>query len=259
GIGENILEKIDNLGGWDFFANLKKEGKIRHAGFSFHDSPEVLDKILTKHPEAEFVQLQLNYFDWEDENVRSRGVYEVARRHNVPIIVMEPVKGGFLGNDKSVLSDVFKKYAPDKSVASWALKFLAEKEGILTILSGMSSLEQVQDNVKTFNGLTPLTDTERALIDDAAAALRAIPRVACTECRYCKDCPQKIHIPEMLGLYSDYLQCGVLSEHGYNMNAQFGAPATACVSCGLCEQHCPQHIEIRDYLGKIAELAKAFG
>ena len=184
-LGDNRTEKYEEYGIWDFVKEQKEKGLIRHIGFSMHDKADALDKVLTQHPEAEFVQLQINYADWESDSVQSRKCYEVARKHGKSVIIMEPVKGGSLANLPDSVADVFHQADADASMSSWALRFAASLDGLVTVLSGMSNLEQMDDNLKTMKDMKPLTDADRAVIDRARQAMEAIPHVPCTGCQYC--------------------------------------------------------------------------
>ena len=198
--GDNRTAKFDEYGLWDFVLEAKKEGKVKHVGFSFHDKADVLDDLLTKHPEMEFVQLQINYVDWESESVQARQCYEVARKHGKPVIIMEPVKGGSLANLPASASDILKAVEPEASDSSWAIRFAASLDGLVTVLSGMSNIAQMEDNLKTMSDFKPLNETDRKAIADAQAALAAIPHIECTGCQYCtKDCPAQINIPGIFG------------------------------------------------------------
>ena len=255
GIGTRTGDTDDTYGAWDFLAELKAAGKARHIGFSYHGTPEKLDAILTKHPETEFVQLQANYIDWEDEDVQSRRLYEVCRKHDKPIVVMEPVKGGMLSSEKSAMMDVLRKANPNVSPASWAMRFIAPMEGVFVTLSGMSNWEQMEDNLATFKDLKALTTAEMATIKEAVAAIKAVPRVPCTECGYCLEgCPQKIKIPSKIDVYNDYLVYQALSRSRQQYNFSGEPWASACIACGACEKTCPQGIAIIETLAKIAEL-----
>lgn len=256
GLGHMSNEKAEKLGAWDFIRQLKQQGKIKHYGFSFHDSPEVLDNILTDHPDAEFVQLQINYLDWDSEDVQSRKLYEVARKHNKPIIIMEPVKGGTLAVS-STIESILKKADPTASLASWAVRYAASLDGIITMLSGMSTMAQLMDNVDTVKNLKVLSAGEMKVIDEVVEVLRSIPRVPCTGCRYCvEDCPQKINIPGLMDLYSSYLAYNttINTEFPFMMTTMNGGKPSDCISCRICESHCPQHIEISDILSKMVPL-----
>lgn len=257
GLGAEQNEKAEKLGAWEFVRDLKAQGKVKHYGFSFHDTPEVLDKILTDHPDAEFVQLQINYLDWDSDDVQSRKLYETARRHNKPILIMEPVKGGMLASKGSPIENVLKAADPNSSVASWAVRFAASFDGLITVLSGMSTLEQLNDNLKTIKGFKKLDTQEMKVLDEAVDILKNIPRVPCTGCRYCiENCPQKINIPDLMDLYSDYLVYNTAenSEFPFMMAVKGGGKPSSCIECRVCEAHCPQHIEISQILNKMVPL-----
>ncbi|MDR0861226.1 MAG: aldo/keto reductase [Oscillospiraceae bacterium] len=255
GLSGQSIQKADDLGAWDYVKELKEAGKVKHYGLSFHGTPEELDGIFTKHPDAEFVQIQLNYLDWDSEDVQSRKVYEVARKHNKPVTVMEPLKGGKLASETFAPADDFKAADPNASSASWGLRFVADKEGLITILSGMSTYEQLVDNVKTFKGLKPLTDEDRALIQKAADTIKLFPGIPCTGCNYCSpNCPQKINIPALINIYNEYLVYRDPDNVGGFMYNFQQAKAKDCVACGTCTEHCPQHIDIPDVLAKLSPL-----
>ena len=252
------FEKADRIGAWDFLFKMKAQGKIKHCGFSFHDSAEVLDEALTKHPEAEFVQLQLNYIDWENDNVQSRKCYEVAVKHNKPIIVMEPVKGGSLAGMNNEIQGIMKAQNPDLSIPSWAVRFCAGLDNILTVLSGMSTKAQLDDNVSYMEHFEPLSDKEHEVLKTVVEKLNAIPTIPCTGCRYCvDDCPMQIHIPDIFRAVNHQKQFGSednVDRSGYKSATREGGKASECLHCGSCEAHCPQHIHIIEELEDAAKL-----
>lgn len=252
-LGEHRTHYFDDFDLWQFVQEKKKEGLIRHVGFSFHSTPEELDDILTRHPEMEFVQLQINYGDWENPAIRSRECYEVARRHGKPIIIMEPVKGGNLANPPESVAKILKAAEPDASCASWAVRFAANLEGVITVLSGMSSLEQMEDNLSYMKNFTGLSAKQQAVIDEARTALAAIPLIPCTTCDYCaKVCPNDIGISgtftamNILTLYGNL--DGATSQLSWLVDGHGKKRAQECIQCGQCEEACPQHIAIRDEL-----------
>ena len=252
-LGKDTAKKADDLGAWEFIKQKKAEGKIKHIGFSFHDSAEVLDDILTKHPEAEFVQLQINYVDWDDEGVQSRLCYEVARKHGKPVIIMEPVKGGSLATMTPEVQKIFKDAKPELSVASWAVRYAASLEGVVTVLSGMSNEEQLHDNVSYMEHFEPLSDSERGIIAQAVDVLKNLPTIPCTGCKYCVDgCPQKINIPGVFSTMNNLtLYNNPEREKGsYGRVTKEAGKASDCLQCGACESHCPQHIGIIETLKK---------
>lgn len=188
---------------FDFIQEMKKQGKIKYMGFSFHDDADFLDKVLTEHPEIDFVQLQLNYLDWENGVIQSRRNYEVARKHHKPIVVMEPVKGGTLASFSDDIEKIYKDYAPQKSIASWALRYVASLDGVMTILSGMSNAQQMNDNLDTMTHFEKINNEEAKLIKQVTDQVLSYPTIPCTKCRYCTPgCPMHIQIPDLFTAYN---------------------------------------------------------
>ena len=248
-------KKYEELGLWDFLKEQKEKGVLRHIGFSFHATPEILEEVLKAHPEAEFVQLQINYADWENPDVKAKECYEIARKYGKPIVVMEPVKGGLLADPIPAVRELFSAAAPEMSPASWAIRYVASKEGILTVLSGMSSLQQVQDNTSYMKDFQPLSEEEAAVVEKARAVLREQKTIPCTACHYCTDgCPMGIPIPEIfkvrnnLTLFND--EAG--AKRRYGMVTKDKGKASDCIQCGSCEAACPQQLAIRDLLQEAA-------
>ena len=235
----------------------KAEGKIRHFGFSFHGSPELLEEILDNHPEVEFVQIQLNYADWLNPVVQSGRLYEILHDRNIPIIVMEPVKGGTLAKLKPELEEKFKALRPDKSIASWALRYVASLPGVMTILSGMSNDEQMKDNLETFTNFEPLSKEEFAVVDEVTKIMLDIKQIGCTACKYCTDgCPMNISIPDVFRAYNTM----TLYNEEFRPKAYYNGlvntghgRASECIACGQCEGVCPQHLPIIDLLKEASE------
>ncbi len=256
-LGGERTAKFDEYGIWDFVQQQKAKGLIKHLGFSMHDSAEALDKVLTEHPEVEFVQLQINYADWDSTSVQSRLCYETARRHGKPVVIMEPVKGGSLANLPESVAKVFKAAEPDSSIASWALRYAASLDGLVTVLSGMSTVDQMKDNLAVMKGFTKLDEKQLAVIEDAKKALAAVPSIPCTSCEYCmKGCPQGIAIPRIFSAVNTYKiynnLAGAKGDYGFATRGK--ARASDCIACGQCEAVCPQHISVIEELKAAAEL-----
>ena len=250
-------ETYEKLDCFNWGLQKKAEGKIRHFGFSFHGSPEYLEQVLDAHPEVEFVQIQLNYADWENPVVRSGKLYKILHSRNIPMIIMEPVKGGTLARLAPELEAKYRAARPDASVASWALRFVGSLPGVMTILSGMSTEEQMQDNIRTFTDFEPLTEKEMELVQEVRSIMLNVPQIGCTACRYCTDgCPMHIPIPDVfravntMTLYQEVFRpkafYGGLGGQGYGR-------ASDCIGCGQCESVCPQHLPIISLLKDAAE------
>ena len=256
-MGADRMKTVKECQVWEYLLQEMARGRIRRLGFSFHDTPEVLDNMLTELPEAEFVQLQINYADWEDQEVQSRRCYEVAQKHGKPVIVMEPIRGGSLASEKAACAPLLRQAEPEASLASWALRFAAGLPGVAMVLSGMSTLEQLQQNVALFDSMQPLTPQEEAVLVQAADMLRAAGTIPCTGCRYCVEgCPVKIDIPNILDLLNEYERFGALqsAKRSYGFRTREKGLASACVGCGQCLSVCPQHIESAAYMARAAEL-----
>ena len=256
-INTGNYETAQRLGSFDFVSRMKAEGKVKCMGFSFHDKADVLDKVLTEHPEVEFVQLQINYLDWESATVQSRLCYEVAVKHGKKVVVMEPVKGGKLAAPQAEVADLFKGYAPDASPASWAIRFAASLPEVMVVLSGMSDRAQMADNAGYMENFRPLNEEEQAIVEKAADIIRGDGTVPCTGCAYCVDgCPQGIPIPEHFAILNNSIRNpGPDYKAMYDALSAEKAPANACIFCGQCMGACPQHIDV---IGALMGLAEKF-
>lgn len=243
---------------FDFIQEMKKQGKIKYMGFSFHDDADFLDKVLTEHPEIDFVQLQLNYLDWENGVIQSRRNYEVARKHHKPIIVMEPIKGGTLASFSDDIERIYKDYAPQKSIVSWALRYVASLDGVMTILSGMSNAQQMNDHLDTITHFEKINNEEAKLIKQVTDQVLSYPTIPCTKCRYCTPvCPMHIQIPDLFTAYNSAKMYGENRRYQtYYKDHSTGdyQPAKACIACGQCESVCPQHLEIISLLKEVSEV-----
>ena len=244
---------------FNWLLEKRAKGLVKHAGFSFHDTPELLDEILTKYPQMEFVQLQINYLDWESEWIQSRQVYEVACKHGKPVIVMEPVKGGTLAKLPDEAEALLKAREPEMSIASWAIRFAASLDNVMLVLSGMTTPAQAEDNLSFMEDFKPLTAEEMALTQRVAGIINAQIAVPCTGCSYCTEgCPMQIPIPKYFSLYNEDMRED-LKQKGWTINytnyeklADQFAPASACVGCGQCEGVCPQHLPIIEKLKDVS-------
>ena len=246
----------DAWGIWDFVREQKEKGLVKHWGFSFHDSPQTLDRLLTDHPDAEFVQLQINYADWEDPQVTARANYEVARKHGKPVVIMEPVKGGVLALPPALVQKVFDDAGKDCSYASWAVRFAASQEGVLTVLSGMSTLEQMEDNLSYMKDFQPLSPAEAEVVQKAQEALRGIDSIPCTACRYCvSGCPKQIPIPDIFEARNLELIWGKTdrAKRAYADDTRDKGKASDCIACGQCERACPLRLPIIRHLKEGAQ------
>ncbi|MDR1204679.1 MAG: aldo/keto reductase [Peptococcaceae bacterium] len=251
----NYARPMVGKDGFDFVKKLKAAGKAKNIGFSYHDGAAALDRILTDHPEIDVVQLQINYLDWDNAAIQSRECYEVVTKHGKPVIVMEPVKGGALAKVPEEAEKLLKGHHPDLSVASWAIRFAASLDNAMVILSGMNTFEQIADNAGTMKNFTPLSGDERAIIQKVTDIIKQSIAIPCTACRYCvEECPQQIPIPQYFSLFNDQKQVGMIPSHRdyYAGLALTGGKASDCLACQQCEEHCPQHLTIVEYMKEVS-------
>ena len=251
------VEAMDRMDGWGFIARKRDEGKIRHIGFSFHDGSKLLAEILEKHPEIEYVQLKINYLDWDSPAIESRVCYELCEKYGKPVIVMEPVKGGSLARVPEAIDHLFKDYNPDASAALWAIRYCASLPNVMMVLSGMSNMEQIEDNTGYMQDFQPLNEEEQGIIAQATQVIRDSIAIPCTACHYCSEgCPQDIAIPEYFNLYNTIQQFPALKSNSklyYDLIGKSHGKASECLECGQCEAQCPQHIDIIDNLKLVVE------
>lgn len=255
-MGKNVYQKICDIDGFSFVEKLKKEGKVKKIGMSFHDTPELLEEILSMHQELDFIQLQVNYMDMDNPNIQSRRCLEIADFYHMPVIVMEPCKGGMLANVPKEAEVLMKQYNPKASIPSWAIRFAASQKGVMMVLSGMNSLAQVLDNTSYMKEFVPLNEEEYAILEQVIKIINKDVVIPCTACRYCeKGCPKKIAIPDYFSLYNSAVLNKNFSSQGVyynNLTIDHGL-ASACVNCKQCEQACPQHIAITTYLKDVVK------
>ena len=258
-INRDFAKTMDRVDGWGFISRKKTEGKIRHIGFSFHDDSKLLEQLLKEHPETEYVQLQINYLDWDSPTIEAKTCYDLCTKYGKPVIVMEPVKGGSLAKVPAEVERMFRDCNPQASPATWAVRYCASLPNVMMVLSGMSDLAQLEDNTSYMQDFQPLSDEEHRYVEKAADIIKASIAIPCTACHYCTDgCPMEICIPEYFAIYNTLHQFG-RKEQWLNTSTYYGVlgqthgKASDCIECGQCEEHCPQHIEIMEQLKEVAK------
>lgn len=254
-VGGDRTAKFDEYGLWEWAQQKKAEGVIRHVGFSMHDGPEALEALLTAHPEMDFIQLQVNYLDWENPVVQARRCMEIAQAHNVPVTIMEPCRGGRLADLPERVAQPLLAARPDLSQASWAYRFCYNLPNVITVLAGMSTIGQMEQNLAEWHAAEPFSPAEEKALAEANGILEKIAAIPCTNCRYCvKDCPQHVAIPEIMGLLNLEAQTEN-NEFARGLYSWQAAPGKAsdCIQCGLCESMCPQSINIIEQLETAAD------
>jgi len=256
-VDDRNYQNYDNFKIWDFVREKKEQGLIKHYGFSFHGTPELLDRLLDEHPDVDLVQLQINYADMDNPDVAARRNHEIARAHGKSITIMEPVKGGALANPIDPIKEVFNAAAPGMSPASWAIRYAASLDGIITVLSGMSNVEQMKDNLSYMKDFRPLSDSEQEVIKKAQELLATVETIPCTACHYCTGgCPMSIPIPEIFSVHNRMTMFNdpVGAKRGYGMKTRGKGKASDCIECGQCEGACPQSLPIISLLKECASV-----
>lgn len=252
-VTRNYYETFKTCNAFEIIKKQKELGRIKHIAMSFHDTAEVLDRILTEQPFIEAVQLQLNYLDYDDPGVQSKACYDVAVKHGKQVIVMEPVRGGYLANLPDRAAREFDKLGGG-SYASYALRYAASFPEVFMVLSGMGSVDMMQDNINTFSDFVPLNPEETAAADRAREIIRQVRQIPCTKCRYCTEvCPKNIPIPELFAVYNQVLSAKITRGEAKELLPKDGGLAGDCMHCAACEKVCPQNIQIRKNLEKISK------
>lgn len=247
-LNKENYEKCEKFGAYDFVLEKQREGKIKNIGFSFHGTIEDLKKIVSEH-KWDFAQIQMNYLDWKNQNAEEQ--YQILTDAGIPVIVMEPVRGGKLAEVSSEIEAMFKNAKPENSVASWAISFVASHPNVITILSGMNSQEQLNDNISTLTDFVSMTDTELNICQNAAAMINKSEIIPCTGCDYCADCPKDIKISTVFAIYNKLKTGEYTEEQARAEYSKINAAADACIGCGKCSSHCPQSIKIPDLMKNV--------
>lgn len=252
-LNKENYEKLEEYKTYEFLSKMKSEGKIRYLGFSFHGDIPTLKRILSEH-EWDFVQIQYNYIDCKIGE--SQEQYDIIKAHGIPCIIMEPVRGGALADLSDEANSILKNAKPQSSIASWAIRFAASQPNVMVVLSGMSNMEQVEDNIKTMSNFESVFGEDEKTIEKAAEEFKNYFQVPCTKCHYCvKNCPMEIHIPEMLHVFSEYkLDKKKINYYDNYLDTEEGHRASRCIECGMCESFCPQNINIIEIFKKMKEL-----
>lgn len=258
-INSHSIEAFNKYDCFTWIQEKKNAGLIKHMGFSFHDSADLLEKVLTEHPEFEFVQLQLNYLDWESNSIQSRKCYETAVKHNMKIIVMEPVKGGTLATIPPEAEKLFKEYNPSASVPSWAIRYVASLPNVIMVLSGMNTVEMIEDNTAFMDNFIPVNEDEKNIINQVVKIINSSIAIPCTGCEYClSGCPKHIPIPRCFSLFNADKQ--EVASKGWTPQGEYydnmiknTGKASDCIACKKCEGVCPQHLPIVKHLKEVAE------
>lgn len=245
---KDSFERCEKFGAYDFLTEMKKQGKIKNIGFSFHGTVDDLREIVAAH-KWDFAQIQMNYLDWKNQDAETQ--YDILTKAGIPVIVMEPVRGGKLADLPDEVEEMFKKNEPDKSVASWAIRFVASHSNVITILSGMNSIEQLNDNLSTLTDFKEFCEKEFKICENAAAILNKNDVIPCTGCDYCADCPKEVKISSIFSAYNKVKTGELTKEEGKALYNKIDVNASECIRCCKCSDHCPQAIDIPDKIKEV--------
>ena len=251
---EEYFVNFGKIGMYDMLKQKKAEGKIRYIGFSFHGTLSLLERLLDSY-EWDFAQIQLNYIDWTATDAGRQ--YELLTERNIPVVLMEPLRGGALASLNEESAGLLKQAQPDASLASWGIRYAASLPKVITVLSGMSTMEQLKDNIAVMDAFSPVSDAEKALLEQVAEIYSRSGFIPCTGCRYCAPCPEGVDIPRIFSIYNHYrrVKFRIPFDNGYS-TLEEKEKASNCVQCGLCAEKCPQHIDIPGYMREIDEFAR---